>query len=201
MKLKSNLSDNDIWQMADLHFVLLHNGFLASLGRDFLYLVYQQINLSNRSTIIVALHNSKVIGFISGGTGLKDIYFRLLKKPLRLARAVLPSLLRKSTVAKLFSLLTRNIGKNAAKINKFDAELYSICVLEQYHGSNVANDLYKELCDYFTSLKIDAFMIVVGAELKRAQRFYKKQGAFPTGSLEQGYGKRSIIFKHIINRI
>lgn len=198
MSLKKNLSDDDVRQIADLHYNLLPDGFLASFGRDFLYLVYQKIKLSVGSTIIVYCVNSEVVGFIAGGDGLKNVYLQLVKDPLRLCKSVLPQLLRKSTVIKLLSLLTRKNGQNNTAFKLTDAELYSICVTKKYQGSAVAQTLYDGLRDFFKENNLDAFMIVVGSELSQAQRFYTKQGAEPVGILEQGSGKRSIVFRQLL---
>ena len=68
MSLKKNLSDDEVWQIAELHYNLLPDSFLASFGKDFLYLIYQKIKLSVGSTIIVYCINSEVVGFIAGQT-------------------------------------------------------------------------------------------------------------------------------------
>ena len=198
MSLKMNLSDDEVRQIAELHCNLLPDGFLASFGKEFLYLVYQKINSSVGSTIIVYCINSEVVGFIAGGEGLKNVYLQLLKDPLRLCKYVLPQLLRKSTVIKLLSMLTRKNKQTNTAFKMTDAELYSICVMKNYQGSAVAQTLYEGLCDFFKENNLDAFMIVVGSELSQAQHFYKKQGAEPVGTLEQGSGKRSIVFKQLL---
>ena len=128
MSLKKNLSDDDIWQISNLHYELLSDGFLASFGRDFLYLVYQKIKLSAGSTIIVYSVNSEVVGFIAGGDRLRNVYWQLLKDPLSLCKFLLPQLLRKSCIIKLLSLLTRKNMQDKTAFNLADAELYSICV-------------------------------------------------------------------------
>ena len=198
MSLKKNLSDDEVRQIAELHYNLLPDGFLASFGKDFLYLIYQKIKLSVGSTIIVYCINSEVVGFIAGGKGLKNVYLQLLKDPFRLCKSVLPQLLRKSTLIKLISLLTRKNGQNNTAFKMTEAELYSICVTKKYQGSPVAQTLYDGLSDFFKENNLDAFMIVVGSELSHAQRFYKKQGAEPVGILEQGSGKRSFVFKQLL---
>lgn len=198
MSLKKNLSDDEVRQIAELHYNLLPDGFLASFGIDFLYLIYQNIKLSAGSTIIVYCINSEVVGFIAGGKGLKNVYLQLLKDPLRLCKSVLPQLLRKSTLIQLLSLLTRKNRQNNTAFRMIEAELYSICVTKKYQGSAVAQTLYEGLRDFFKENNLDAFIIVVGSELSQAQHFYKKQGAEPVGTLEQGSGKRSIVFKQLL---
>jgi len=198
MSLKKNLSDNEVRQIAELHYKLLPDGFLASFGIDFLYLIYQRIKLSVGSTIIVYCINSEVVGFIAGGNGLKNVYLQLLRDPLQICKSVLPQLFRKSTLIKLLSLLTRKSGQNNTAFKMTEAELYSICVMKKYQGSAVAQTLYDGLRDFFKENNLDAFIIVVGSELSQAQRFYKKQGAEPVGTLEQGSGKQSIVFKQLL---
>lgn len=198
MSLKKNLSDDEVRQIAELHYNLLPDSFLASFGRDFLYLIYQKIELSVGSTIIVYCINSEVVGFIAGGKGLKNVYLQLLKNPLQLCKFVLPQLLRKSTVIKLLLLLIRKNGSNNTAFKMTDAELYSICVTKKHQGSAVAEALYVSLCDFFKENNLDSFMIVVGSDLSQAQRFYIKQGAVPVGILKQGSGKQSIVFKQLL---
>ena len=198
MSLKKNLSDDEVWQIAELHYNLLPDSFLASFGIDFLYLIYQRIKLSVGSTIIVYCINSEVVGFIAGGNGLKNVYLQLLRDPLQICKSVLPQLFRKSTLIKLLSLLTRKSGQNNTAFKMTEAELYSICVMKKYQGSAVAQTLYDGLRDFFKENNLDAFIIVVGSELSQAQRFYKKQGAEPVGTLEQGSGKQSIVFKQLL---
>ena len=198
MILKNKLSDDEIRRVAELHHTLLSDGFLASFGKDFLYVVYKQIYLAVDATIIVYISNSEVVGFIAGGIGLKNIYMQLLKHPVQLCSCIIPKLLKMSFMVKLYASLTRKIRKNNTKSEIMDAELYSICVTKEYQGSFVAEALYDGLCEFFKHSNKDAFMIVVGSKLSRAQSFYIKQGATPIGSLEQGFGKQSIIFKQSV---
>lgn len=192
------ISDIEIRQIAKLHYDLLGDGFLASFGEDFLYLVYQKINSTVGSTIIVYCAESRVVGFVAGGNGLKNIYLQLLKHPVQISKCVMPKLLQMSTAVKLYSLFTRKMGKNIIANKKINSELYSICVTKEYQGSGIAESLYAELCKFFKNSDKDAFVIVVGSELSRSQSFYRKQGAEPISRLEQGCGKHSVVFKQLL---
>lgn len=75
---KGDLPDNRSRQISELHYYLLHEGFLSSFGKDFLHLIYQQINASRGSSIIAACRNSEVVGFIAGGIGYLVVHFQLV---------------------------------------------------------------------------------------------------------------------------
>ena len=123
--------------------------------------------------MIIASHNNSVVtGFIVGGISIKNIYINLLKHPLKLMIAVLPKLLVYETLTRVFSMLSRR--KNSMHIIS-DAELYSVCVLEECKGLGLGTKLYEELCIYFRKNGVDNFVIVVGTKLKRAQHFSIKR--------------------------
>ena len=134
MILKKKISDVEIRQIAKLHYDLLGDGFLASFGEDFLYLVYQKINLTVGSTIIVYCAESRVVGFVAGGNGLKNIYLQLLKHPVQISKCVMPKLLQMSTAVKLYSLFTRKMGKNIIANKKINSELTT-----KINGSRLLN--------------------------------------------------------------
>lgn len=192
MSFKTTLTEEDIRQIARLHFNSLNNGLLASFGENFLYLLYQQIYAAEGSVIIASHNNSVVTGFIAGGISIKNIYINLLKHPLKLMIAVFPKLLVYETLTRVFSMLSRR--KNSKHIIS-DAELYSVCVLEECKGLGLGTKLYEELCIYFRKNGVDNFVIVVGTKLKRAQHFYKKKGASLIGVIDQGRGKSSHIYR------
>ena len=192
MNFKTTLTDEDIRQIASLHFNSLNNGLLASFGENFLYLLYQQIYAAEGSVIIASYNNSVVDGFIAGGTSIKNIYIKLLRHPLKLMIAIFPKLLVYETLPRIFSMLLRR--KNSMHII-FNAELYSVCVLEECKGLGLGTNLYKELCTHFRKNGVDNFVIVVGAKLQSAQHFYQKQGASLIGVIDQGRGKSSHIYR------
>ncbi len=56
--------------IARLHAEYIKTGFLSSLGKDFLGLLYESVVSSNHAFCIVAKDGDKVIGFISGTTDI-----------------------------------------------------------------------------------------------------------------------------------
>ena len=192
------ISEDELYQVASMHFSLLKDGFLASLGHNFLYLIYKEIYASDSATLIVIREGNLVSGFISGGTGLKHIYMRLLKSPFKLVQTLLPNLWSRHIFLQVISVIFRNKRVNFDNKPQTSAELYSICVAEKYHGTGIADELYLKLSQYFKNNDVDEFLIFVGEKLDRAQRFYIKRGAAKVGSVAQGAGKMSVIFSQKI---
>jgi ribosomal protein S18 acetylase RimI-like enzyme len=194
MIYKNELSKEDLQKVAELHYDLLGDGFLASFGVEFLYLLYREIYGNKKSTLIICRNGSQVSGFVAGGLSVKQIYFGLLKDPFNLVKVIVPKLIRQNTFKQLLAVLFRDKMVSDYNFNQSHAELYSICVAKEYHGTGIATELYTNLSEYFSSVNIDEFLIVVGEKLKRAQEFYQKQGAARIGNLSQGSGKSSILF-------
>lgn len=194
MTEQMKISETELYQVSAMHFSLLRDGFLASFGADFLYLLYKEIYASDSATLIIVREGNFVSGFISGGTGLKHIYLRLLKSPVKLIRAIVPKLINRGTFVLLIGLIFRNKRVKYSSKKKTSAELYSICVAREYQGTGLAAELYMKLSKYFEDNNVDEFLIFVGDNLDRAQGFYIKSGAVKVGSLAQGAGKTSVIF-------
>jgi ribosomal protein S18 acetylase RimI-like enzyme len=196
--MKHKLNESDFKQIALLHYASLGNGFLALLGCEFLYMLYKQIYHSKKSFIIVKRKNNKIIGFVAGGSGLRDVYVGLLKNPFKLFFVILPMLRKPSVFVKILFIVFRNSNINSCRIKLIDAELYSIVVQKDYRGSSIGKDLYKGICKYFYNCGVSDFCIVVGDNLIQAKKFYFTQGAIAIGSIKQGGDKTSTVFKQTI---
>ena len=199
--MTNKLSQNDLIQIADLHYSSLDNGFLALLGKKFLILIYSHIYKSKNSVIYIYRLDGKIIGFITGGLGLKEVYLSLMKNPIKLLYVLSWNLFKLDNVVKILLLIMRKHNVQSNEFKSIDAELYSIVVHKDYWGKGVAKILYKKLSNYFLHEGLVAFIIVVGNKLERAKNFYLQQGAHPIGILTQGRGKNSIIFKQLLKNL
>lgn len=188
------LSSDDIMKIAKLHHNHLNYGFTASLGVEFLHLFYEMIYLSNGSSLFVVKKRDEVIGFVSGGVSLTEIYILLLKHPIRLMITLLPSLFSFSNLTNILYILFRHRSSNSDVFPQTNAELYSLVIEENYWGHGLATQLYLRLSKYFTDKNVHAFSIVVGDTLDGAKCFYEKQGAKPIATLFQGGQKTSTIY-------
>lgn len=183
-------------QVAALHANSIGQGFLATLGVPFLSLMYQAIDESGTGVLLTEQRDGRVIGFVTGCAGMKQIYMRMLRSPLRLARALAPSLIRPAGLLRILEILRYDGGDASPAQDGPRAELLSIAVAPEARGIGVAEALYKKLVSHFSSIGEPAFRIVVGDALQPAHRFYERMGALPVGRLEVHRGEGSVLYVH-----
>lgn len=179
-------------QVAQLHVQGIHGGFLSALGTRFVALMYEALDSANGSVLLTEEREGRVVGFVAGGCGLRPIYQRMFRSPLRLTWALFPSMLSVGRLCKMRDILRYDGGHSDAQLPQ--AELLSIAVDPDFRGTGVAEALYRRLSDAFRSKGLVAFRITVGAELIPAHRFYKRMGAIPFGEVEVHRGTTSTVF-------
>lgn len=188
------MTREDIYkQVATLHAANIDQGFLATLGVPFLSLMYQAIDEAPGSVLIVDEDAGRIRGFVSGGTGMGSIYRRMLGAPLRLALALLPSLVQPKRLKRIIEILRYSGGKPSVT-NLPNAELLSIAVDSAWRGKGIAETLYKRLTAHFVHLGVPAYRITVGNGLAPAHRFYRRMGAKAVGSIEVHAGEGSVVY-------
>lgn len=185
--------------IAKLHISSIEDGFLSTLGENFLALLYESIDLNPKSTLIFESRNGSVVGFVAGGFGMGSIYFQMFKMWPRLLYTLIPSLLNPSKLKKIFEIIFNNFQLNP-KISKYNNELFSISVLKDLHGQGVAQCLYKKLCQWFRANGVSSFKIIVGENLSRAHAFYLKMGACPVDKISVHAGNLSTLYVHELNQ-
>lgn len=186
------MNKKNIYQdVAKLHMDSIKTGFLPSLGFNFMTLMYRCIDEADFTTLETDYLDDKLRGFVSGTNGSKSLYKEMLKHPIALFLALLPSLLNFEKIKKIINLFNHFSGKKRAKHPK--PELLTICVNKRYQRKGIANNLYKRLKNYFVKEKIRCFTIVVGESLE-ANKFYLEQGASIRDSIQVHSGKNSNIF-------
>lgn len=180
-------------QVAQLHVDNINQGFLATLGVGFVSLMYQAIDEAQDSLLLVEEREGRVVGFVSGGNGMRAIYKRMLRHPLRLGFALLPSALSPKRVLRILEILRYSQGKNV-DADLPDAELLSIAVDPGFRGQQLAEGLYRRLEAHFRRGHITAFKITVGEALVPAHRFYQRMSALPIAKVEVHEGEASTIY-------
>jgi ribosomal protein S18 acetylase RimI-like enzyme len=184
----------DIEKVARLHKRYISSGFLSSLGERFLEILYNYISRSEESFCIVAKHNGKVIGFISGTENVSKLYKGFIKENFLNAIVVLlPSLFNPLKLLKILETLFYPKKKKIVE-QLPDAELLSIVVDENFQGKNVAFLLFNELIKEFKKRNIYTFKIIVGSKLKKAIKFYEKMGCEKVGEIEVHKGEISFVY-------
>ena len=181
-------------QVAQLHAENINQGFLSSLGPRFLTLLYQAIDESSSSTLILAREKDQIMGFVSGALGMGPVYRQLLRHWPRLLLALAPSLLIPSRLWRIIEILrySQRSHDHGPKLPK--AELLSIVVDPTFRGRHHADHLYRQLADFFASRGELQFKVIVGADLAPAHRFYQRMGAQPAAEIEVHQGERSIVY-------
>lgn len=180
-------------QVAALHAANIDQGFLATLGIPFLSLMYQAIDEAPGSVLIVDEREGRVTGFVTGGIGMRPVYRRMLRQPLRLALSLLPSLIRLRRLKRIVDILRYSGGASQPSALPA-AELLSIAVDPAWRGKGIAESLYRRLVAHFDGDGVRAFRIVVGDGLLPAHRFYLRMGAKPAGKIEVHAGQASVVY-------
>ena len=168
---------------ADLHASSIQGGFLPTLGRRFLTVVYQCIDEHPDCVLLTESSNGRVIGFVAGTTGRWSLRQVLRLHPFRAAAALAPCLISPGRLKGIVRIATY-AGHRADKEPTWpNAELLSIAVDPEYRGTGVAERLFRRLEQAFADLGVDSFRILVGANLAPALRFYRKMGCEEAGRL------------------
>ncbi len=182
----------DYRQVAELHSAAIDQGFLSQLGPNFLSLLYEVIDKSPTSILIISKENGLVRGFVCGTVGLGPVYRSLLRRLPSLALALLPLIASPKKILRVFEIL-RHISKTPEEDLPL-AELLSIAVTPAVRGSRLATQLYEGLRKAFGDMGIPEFRIVVGKTLGPAQAFYRKMGAMPRAEIAVHGGAVSTVF-------
>ena len=182
-------------QVASLHAASINQGFLATLGVPFLSLMYRSIDQAEGSVLLIEEQDGRVVGFVSGASGMGPIYRRMIRHPLRLLLSLAPSLVRPKRLWRILETFRYSRG-NARPADWPDAELLSIAVEPEMRGKGVSERLYRRLEDHFKRQGKPAFRIIVGKALGPAHRYYQRMGAVPIGLVEVHAGEESIVYVH-----
>ena len=179
-------------QVAELHASAIDQGFLSQLGPRFLELLYEAIDASDSSVLLVETRNGRLCGFASGGTGIGPVYRRLLRRLPALIAALWPVMFSPRKLRRIAELLRHSRQPCPAGLPQ--AELYSIAVAPAFRGSGVAERLYTALRQAFAEREVAAFRIVVGDSLAPARAFYLRMGAVPRTTVQVHQGAASTVF-------
>lgn len=189
------LSLEDLHAVAQLHISGISTGFLPQLGEKFLVMMYEAIATDQRCVLEVHRAEGKVVGFVAGSVGLKEVRAALLGQPLRLAMALLPALNSFERVTKL-AQTALHVRRKKPVANCPDAELLSIVVSDEHQRKGIAKLLYLQLAEKFLSRGERAFCIVVGGQLAAAHNFYLAMGAKVLSEIQIHDGMPSTIYVH-----
>jgi ribosomal protein S18 acetylase RimI-like enzyme len=190
----TNITDNEIFQIASLHRNNIGQGFLSTLGGQFLSYLYKAVRGCQSGILIIAIDNNSVIGFVAGTTDLKSIYKLLIKKyKFQVLIKIIPHILSIENIKKLSDTILYS-NQSDTKSNLPKSELLSIAIDQNFRGKTAASLLFSQLNDEFKKRQVKQFKIVVGSDLKRARSFYKKMGAVELSQIEIHSGSQSSVY-------
>ena len=192
------LTDVDIRQIARLHVACLKQGFLSKLGEDLLALLYRDMTMQEDVFVIAAEVNREIVGFVAGACRVGGLYRHfVLRHAFDAGIRILPLLFSPKTLRRVTETLLYPLTRRRhTEITLPEAELLSIAVGENHRGTPVAAALYRALMEQFQARGEKAFQITVGAELRRAIRFYEKMGARQAAHIEVHHGEPSVAMVH-----
>lgn len=158
----------DIPQVADIHFKYLSLGVLHELGENFLQSFYKSLAKDENTFTLVAVSNSKIVGFATGATNLraipKDMILRLLLP------AILAVIKNPFLAVKLFQTLFYPSFKSNSKIG----EIFSLAVIPSARGKGIGTDLIKACQIEFKKRGFSHFQLSVREKMQEANIFYQK---------------------------
>lgn len=185
-KLKKKYED-----VANLHIQGIKDGFLPTLGKNFLTLMYRCIDEADHAILLTDYDNNILRGFVVGTLGKTSTYKLMLRYPLRLFFVLFQVLYSPKKLFKVMNIISHMSGVDRRKYPK--EELLTIIVDNRFKRMGIANNLYNQLIQFFKNNKINNFSIVVGKQLK-ANSFYKEMGATIAGEIEVHDGIKSYIY-------
>jgi ribosomal protein S18 acetylase RimI-like enzyme len=175
--LKSHTAD-----VAKLHRLALPNGFLSTLGDDFLGTLYLGIGKAPRSVVWVAVNDKdEVLGFVSGTCDVKNCYKSVLSTSFfQLGWNSIPSLIHLSVWKRIWETLMyplKNEKSPADNDKQAHAELLSIAVSEKARGMGLGRALVNKLETSFIEWgHLNKYQVVTDALDSRSNGFYEGVG-------------------------
>jgi ribosomal protein S18 acetylase RimI-like enzyme len=173
---------------ARLHREGIATGFLSSLGRGFLTVLYRSLIADDAGVVLIAEDVSGPVGFVTGITDTSGFYRRFVKRyGMEAGIRAIPSLVRPSAIRKLIET-ARYGGEDEVELA---AELLSMAVVSARRGRGIAGRLQSELLQRLTDLGVGAVKVVVGSANAPAIAAYRKAGFDPAGTTEVHEGETS----------
>ena len=190
-------------ECAKIHSKEIPGGFLPTLGLDFLSSLYEIFSKSKYSFLLLAVEDSRVVGFIAVSLHTKlffkqylwtQSYKNLYKIPI--------STFGKVFVKKIVEVLKYPFEGN---IKEYDfvsnSEIFNFCVDSSLQGLGVGQLLFSKAVNQLECSKVKILKIVTGNRQIGAQRFYYRSGATLSHTIMVHKGEESMVFKYKINRM
>jgi ribosomal protein S18 acetylase RimI-like enzyme len=180
----------DAERAASLHGLLISEGFLSSLGTQFLRRLYGRIARSPDSFLLVAETDGTVVGFIAGSVAVGRLYRSFLLRD-SVAVALRAPVRLVTALPRVFETLRHGLGGEKTE----GGELLAVAVDPRVRGRQVGLGLVKDFLDELERRGSGAASVVVGADNTAAIAMYERAGFTRARSFEMHRGTRSVVME------
>jgi ribosomal protein S18 acetylase RimI-like enzyme len=138
-------TSSDLGSIVEIHLRSFPGFFLTFLGKDFLALLYKNIQSDPEGVVLVAVSGEQIEGFVAGVLRQEGFYRRLIRKQKwAFAVAALKGSLKRPAI--LPRLLRALQQPEEAEQASAQACLMSIAVRPESQGQGIGQQLVKEFC-------------------------------------------------------
>lgn len=179
----TNMERKHARDVAALHISGISEGFISSLGIDFVTALYEAISECEFGFGYVAKKDEEVLGFSSFTTNLGVLYKSIiLKSGFKLGFKLIWKLLSLRMIKKVFETLF--YPSRIKKMNLPSAEFLSMVVAEKARGKGLASRLMQSGFDECARRGMEKIKIFAAVEIKPINKMYEKYGFKLVGQME-----------------
>lgn len=179
------LSFSDCRQAAFLHKDSLPNDFLASLGSDFLRVLYQIFSQMTSVYTYAWIEGKNIKGVLVGTTDTNSLFRTIFVSFCnKLVIPTLKSIIRNPTV--IFRIIETFSYTKRSK-STTNTELLIICVAPEAQRKGIGSMLVRRFKEDLRKSGIDSFKVSTHFDSVNAKRFYQALGGKSVGQFKQ-YG-------------
>lgn len=185
-------------ECAKIHSDVIPTGFLPKLGLDFLSSLYRGFSTSKYSFLVLAVENSRVVGFMAVSLNTKTFFKQyLLTQAFKDIFRIPISIFGKVFLGKVLEVLKYPFYDKANQDHFVsNSEIFNFCVIKGMQGRGVGQLLFSDAVIRLGDNGVDILKIVTGQSQVGAQRFYYKCGARLSHKIMVHQGEESLVFKY-----
>jgi ribosomal protein S18 acetylase RimI-like enzyme len=170
-------------QCAEIHRNEIREGFLSTLGQDFLVVLYKTLADTGSAFVFAALDGERVLGFIVGAEDTGAVYKEFMRRAgFKAFVKLAPRMLSVGRIKRVFETVLYPKRKKGDDLP--EPEILNFCVRSSLQGTGVGSSLFKELRAEFSRRGVEQIRIVTGENQRSAQTFYEKRGARLAANIE-----------------
>jgi len=183
-------------ECARIHSKEIPYGFLPTLGVDFLSSLYEVFSKSKYSFLLLAIEDSRVVGFIAVSLHTKLFFKQYLwtqsyKNLHKIPISIFGQVFIKKIVEVLKYPFESKISDGGFISN---SEIFNFCVADGMQGRGVGQLIFSNAVAQLKDMGVEKLKIVTGHSQMGAQKFYYKCGATLSHKIIVHQGEESLVF-------